>query len=107
MLAVEKLTLAAAIVVAVSSPAYAGDPRCSKPPYGGSADRYRALNEAYSQTVDDLGKKLENICNMKFSGADRTELLKLGLTNDAIDKGDTSVLAVKIFKATNISPSPK
>jgi len=107
MLALEKLTIATAIVVAVGSTAYAGDPRCSRPPYGGSADRYRALNEAYSQTVDDLGGKLEQICNMKFGGGDRAELLKLGLTNDAIDKADTSVLAVKIFQAGNISPTSK
>jgi hypothetical protein len=107
MLAFEKLTLAAALVVAASSTAYAGDPRCSRPPYGGSADRYRALNEAYSQTVDDLGTKLEGICNMKFGGADRAELLKLGLTNDAIDKGDTSALAVKMFQAAKISSTSK
>ena len=107
MLALEKLTLAAAIVIAVSSTSYAGDPRCSRPPYGGSPDRYRALNEAYGQKVDDLGKRLEEICNMKFGGADRAELLKLGLTDDAIDKGDTSALAVKMFQAAKISPTSK
>jgi hypothetical protein len=101
------MTLAAAIVVAVSSTAHAGDPRCNRPPYGGSPDRYRALTQAYSQTVDDLSTKLEGICNMKFGGADRTELLNLGLTNDAIDKADTSVLAVKLFQAAKTSPASK
>jgi hypothetical protein len=107
MLALERLTLAAAIVVAVSSTAYADDPRCSKPPYGGSPDRYRALIEAYGLKVDDLTNRLVDICNMKFGGADRAGLLKLGLTNDAIDSLDTSALAVKMLEAAKISPSPK
>jgi hypothetical protein len=107
MLAFEKLTLAAVAVVAVSSTAYGADPRCNKPPYGGSPDRYRAFVQAYSQKVDDLAKMLEEICNMKFGGADRTELHKIGITNDAIDTRDTSVLAVEMLQAAKIIPSSK
>ena len=107
MWALEKLTLAAAIVVAVSSTAHADDPRCSKPPYGGSPDRYRALIDAYGLKVDDLTNRLVDICNMKFGGADRASLLKIGLTNDAIDALDTSALAVKMLEADKISPRPE
>jgi hypothetical protein len=107
MLALERLTLAAVVIVAVSSTAYAADPRCSKPPYGGSPDRYRALIEAYGLKVDDLTNRLVDICNMKFGGADRAALLKIGLTNDAIDALDTSALAVKTLEAAKISPASK
>jgi hypothetical protein len=87
------------IVVAPIAPAQANDPRCNRPPYGGSPDRYRAALEAFGQKAEEAGKTLEAICNMKFGGADRTPLYKIGLENAEIDREDTSLLAMKILKA--------
>jgi hypothetical protein len=87
------------VVVALNVPAYANDPRCNRPPYGGSPDRYRAALEAFGQKVEEAAKTLEAICNMKFGGADRAPLYNLGLQNAEIDSEDTSLLAMKMLKA--------
>ena len=88
------------IVVPLNAPARANDPRCNRPPYGGSPDRYRAALEAFGQKVEEAAKALESICNMKFGGADRAPLYSLGLKDAEIDTEDTSQLAVKMLKAT-------
>ena len=99
-----KVTLAAAmtaaVIVASSLAAGADDPRCSRPPYGGSPDRYRAILETYKQDLASVDKLLVNICNMKFSGADRSELHKLGFTDQNIDSADTETLAVDVLIRT-------
>ena len=87
------------VVVALNVPAHADDPRCNRPPYGGSPDRYRAALEAFGQKVEEAAKTLQAICNMKFGGADRTPLYNLGLQNAEIDREDTSLLAMKMLKA--------
>ena len=92
-------SLVAVAVVAPIAPAQANDPRCNRPPYGGSPDRYRAALEAFGEKVEGAVKTLEAICNMKFGGADRTPLYDLGLDNAEIDREDTSLLAIKILKA--------
>jgi hypothetical protein len=91
------LTLMA--VVTLNDPVLANDPRCNRPPYGGSPDRYRAALEAFGQKVEEAAKTLQAICNMKFGGADRTPLYNLGLKNADIDNEDTSLLAIKMLKA--------
>ncbi len=107
MSAFGKLALGATIVFAWSTTAHAGDPRCYKPPYGGSPDRYRGIEETYRQTLDSVAKTLEEICNMKFGGADRAALHQLGFTDDAIDARDTTVLAVEMFQAVKDRASSK
>jgi hypothetical protein len=87
------------VVVALIAPAQANDPRCNRPPYGGSPDRYRAALEAFGQKIEEAAKTLEAICNMKFGGADRMPLYNLGLENAEIDSEDTSLLAIRILKA--------
>lgn len=100
----EKVSLAAAVVAALSSTAHAGDPRCNRPPYGGSPDRYRAILEVYKQKLDSVAKTLEEICNMKFGGADRAALYKIGFKDEEIDRMDTSALALDVLKRANVRP---
>ena len=99
-----KVSLAAAVVATLSSTAYAGDPRCNRPPYGGSPDRYRAVLEVYKQKIDSVAKTLAEICNMKFGGADRAALYKIGFKDEEIDHMDTSALALDVLKRTNVRP---
>jgi hypothetical protein len=87
------------IVVTLNAPVRANDPRCNRPPYGGSPDRYRAALEAFGQKVEEAAKTLESICNMKFGGADRAPLYSVGLKDAEIDSEDTSLLAMKMLKA--------
>ena len=91
---------ATAIVASGLAAHAADDPRCSRAPYGGSPDRYRAILETYKQDLAGVQKLLEKICNMKFSGADRTELHKLGFTDQNIDSADTETLAVDVLTKT-------
>jgi hypothetical protein len=104
MSAFGKLSLAAVVVVAVNSTAHAGDPRCNKPPYGGSPDRYRAVVETSGQKLESVAKTLEEICNMKFGGADRTALYNLGFTDAEINRTDTSALALDMLKGSRDRP---
>jgi hypothetical protein len=92
-------SLTLVVVVALNAPAQANDPRCNRPPYGGSPDRYRAALEAFGPKVEEAAKTLQAICNMKFGGADRAPLYHLGLGNAEIDSEDTSLLAIKMLKA--------
>ena len=101
-----KLSLAAMTVVAINSTAHADDPRCNRPPYGGSPDRYRAFLEAYGQKLDNPAKTVQAICNMKFGGADRTALYNLRFSDEEINRKDTSELAVDMLKATGGQSKP-
>lgn len=105
MPAITKLSLTAVIVLAWSSAAFASDPRCARPPFGGSPDRYRAIRESYSQKLDSVTKTLEEICNMKFGGADRTALYKLGFTDEEITRLDTSALTIDVLKGAKSRPA--
>jgi hypothetical protein len=100
-----KLPLAILIAVAWSSMAFAGDPRCNRPPFGGSPDRYRAILENYGQKLASVTKTLEEICNMKFGGADRTALYTLGFTDEEINRLDTSALTVDVIKGVKSRPN--
>ena len=101
-----KLSFAAA-VIALTSAAQAADPRCDRPPYGGSPDRYRAVLEAYKQDLAQVTKTLEEICRMKFDGADRTPLYKLQYKDVDIDRMDTEALALDMLKRKDLQPNPK
>src|SRR5882762_8948138 len=94
-----KLSLAAIAVVTSCSAAHANDPRCNRPPYGGSPDRYRAFVETYGKSLDNPATTLAAMCNMKFGGADRTTLYNLGFTDGQIDRQDTSELAIDMLSA--------
>jgi len=99
-----KLSLAAALV-AVASMAHAADPRCERPPYGGSPDRYRAVLEAYGQDLGKVTKTLEEICRMKFDGADRAPLYKLQYKDEDINRMDTEALALDMLKRKDLRPN--
>jgi hypothetical protein len=101
------LTIAAAFAMTVSSAAHANDARCSKPPYGGSPDRYRAILEAYHHKPESVAKALEDVCNMKFSGADRAPLHKLGFTDAEINSADTATLAIDTMNGVKGRPVAK
>ena len=74
-------------------------PRCAAPPYGGSPDKYRAFVNTYGKALDDPGKVLAEVCEMKFGGADRGPLHKLGITDIQIDAKATSDLAAAAVDA--------
>ncbi|HEY4165772.1 MAG TPA: hypothetical protein VGM96_03320 [Reyranella sp.] len=99
-----KLSFAAALI-AVTSAAQAADPRCDRPPYGGSPDRYRAVLEAYKQDLAQVAKTLEEICRMKFDGADRASLYKLQYKDEDINRMDTEALALDMLKRKNLHPN--
>jgi hypothetical protein len=101
-----KLSFAAA-VIAVASAAQAADPRCDRPPYGGSPDRYRAVLEAYKQDAGQVAKTLEEICRMKFDHADRTALYKLQFKDEDIERMDTEALALDMLKRKSLQPNAK
>ena len=105
-MSIRKLTVAAALI-AVASAAQAGDPRCTRPPYGGSPDRYRAVLEAYRQDLGQVTKTLEEICRMKFDGADRTALYKLQYKDEDINRMDTEALALDMLKRKALHPDSK
>jgi hypothetical protein len=102
---IAKLSLTAMFSVAWSSMVFAADPRCNRPPFGGSPDRYRAILENYGQKLDSVTKTLEEICNMKFSGTDRTSLYALGFTDEEINRLDTSALTVDVIKGAKSRPN--
>ena len=99
-----KLSLAAALI-AVTSAAQADDPRCARPPYGGSPDRYRAVLEAYGQDLAKVTKTLGEICRMKFDGADRAALYKLQYKDEDIDRMGTEALALDMLKRKDLRPN--
>jgi hypothetical protein len=96
-----------AALIAVTSAAQAADPRCARPPYGGSPDRYRAVLEAYGQDLSQVSKTLEEICRMKFDGADRTSLYRLQYRDADIDRMDTDALALDMLKKKDLQPNSK
>jgi hypothetical protein len=97
----------AAALIAVASAAQAADPRCERPPYGGSPDRYRAVVEAYGSNLGKISPTLEEICRMKFDGADRTALHKLQFKDEDIDRMDTEALALDMLKRKGAPPTSK
>lgn len=101
-----KLLFAAALI-AVTSAAQAGDPRCTRPPYGGSPDRYRAVLEAYGQDLSRATKALEEICRMKFDGADRTALYKLQFKDEEINQMGVEALALDMLKRKDLHSNPE
>ena len=110
-MSIGKLSFVAVLIVvtsiAVMSTAQAADPRCAHPPYGGSPDRYRAVLEAYGQDLGKVTKVLEEICRMKFDGADRAPLYKLKYKDVDIDRMDTEALALDMLKRKDLQPNPK
>jgi len=85
-------------VLCVPAPALAG--RCDAAPYGVPLDKYpvlvRLLTNLFGAPKTEL---ISQICKMKFDGADRTALYKLGITDEQIDMTDTETLVVDTLKA--------
>jgi hypothetical protein len=87
--------------MAFSTAAYAGDPRCNAPPYGGTVPEYKAIVANFGQIVVPT-RVLSSVCNAKFSGTPRTALYNLGFTDAEIDAKDTEDLAVDMLNATKL-----
>jgi hypothetical protein len=88
----------AVVFVALSSQARADDPRCNAPPYGGTVAGFQAFVKNFGAIVTPT-KMLPAICNVKFSGADRTGMYNLGFTDQDIDTKSTEDLAVQMVIA--------
>lgn len=88
----------AAVLAVASSSAYADDPRCSAPPYGGTVTGFQAFVKYFGHVVVPT-KVLPALCNMKFGGSDRTALYNLGFTDQQIDEKKTEDLAVDMVMA--------
>src|SRR6266446_2190308 len=96
---IQRFSLGMTCVAAFAGAAQAADPRCAAPPYGGSPDKYRAFVNTYAKALDDPGKVLAEVCEMKFGGADRAPLHKLGISDAQIDAKATSDLAAAAVDA--------
>ena len=85
-------------VLCVRAPAH--DARCDAAPYSVPQDKYpvlvRLLTNLFGAPKTEL---ISQICKMKFDGADRTALYKLGFTDEQIDMTDTETLVVNTLKA--------
>jgi hypothetical protein len=85
-------------VLCVPAPAHAG--RCDAAPYGVPPDKYpvlvRLLTNLFGAPKTEL---ISQVCKMKFDGADRAALYKLGFTDEQIDMTDTETLVVDTLKA--------
>jgi hypothetical protein len=80
--------------------AQAHDARCDGAPYSVSAEKYPALVRLLTNLLGAPKTELiSSICQMKFNGADRTTLYKLGFTDEQIDTTDTAGLVVNTMKA--------
>lgn len=90
------LFIVAILTVTVQS-AYAADPRCAVPPYGGTVQSFKAFVQSFGHLVVPT-KFLSAVCNAKFGG-DRTGMYNLGLTDADIDSKDTEDLAVQMIIA--------
>jgi hypothetical protein len=88
----------AVTLVAFSSQAHADDPRCNAPPYGGTVGGFQAFVKNFGALVVPT-KILPAICNVKFSGADRTGMYNLGFTDQDIETKNTEDLAVQMVIA--------
>jgi hypothetical protein len=82
----------------VTPVAPAADARCNAPPYGGTADSYKAFVENFGHIVVPTDY-LQKICNAKYGGVARTGLYNLGFTDAEIDSKDTEDLAVDAILA--------
>jgi hypothetical protein len=90
----------AAALLLIASPAWAGDPRCDTPPYGGTVGEYKAFVKNFGSLVMPA-KFLGGLCNMKFGNADRTGLYNMGFTDSDIDSKATADLGVDLIMAIN------
>jgi hypothetical protein len=80
--------------------ALAHDSRCDGAPYTVSPEKYPALIKLLTNLFGaPKTETISKICDMKFNGADRTALYKLGFTDEQIDTADTETLVVNMITA--------
>jgi hypothetical protein len=96
-----KAALAAVVLsLAAYSGARAHDARCDAAPYSVPAQNYPALVRLLTNLFGTPNTELiANICEIKYNGADRAPLYKLGITDDQIHETDTGTLVVKALEA--------
>jgi hypothetical protein len=76
----------------------ADDDRCRVPPYGLAEGEFKAFVETFGHLITPA-KMLPALCNVKYSGADRTGLYNLGFTDRDIDSKKLGDLAVQLVTA--------
>jgi hypothetical protein len=87
--------------------ARADDDRCRVPPYGMTEPEFKAFVEGFGHIVSPA-KTLPIICNMKYSGADRTALYNLGFTDRDIESKKVGDIAIGAIMALhNIATKSK
>jgi hypothetical protein len=80
--------------------AQAHDARCDAAPFSVSAEKYPALVRLFTNLFGaPKTEMIASICDMKFNGADRTSLYKLGFTDEQINSTDTAELVTNTIKA--------
>jgi hypothetical protein len=103
--AVFLLTATTSIVIA--SACYANDPRCAKPPYGGTVQEFQAIVKYFGGLVPPA-KFLSGICNIRYGGNDRAVLYNLGFTDQEIDNKPLADLWVDTITAIHhLAEQPK
>jgi len=79
-------------------PAQTNDPRCSRPPYGGTVEEFQAFIKNLGYLLDNPSVTLSAICNAKFGSGDRTLLYEMGITDDAIANKSTYGIAIDLIR---------
>lgn len=72
----------------------AHDPRCEAPPYGASQQAYDVIMREPGP-LQGSGELLASICAMKYGGADRSPLYRLGFTDEDIRKTSPAILLIE------------
>lgn len=85
-----------ALLSLLSIGAYAADPRCNAPPYGGTVAKYKSFVATVGTLLDSPAMTLSAICNTKFSDGDRRGLYNLGITDAEIESNDVEDIAVQM-----------
>jgi hypothetical protein len=86
------------VFVALSSQARASDPRCNAPPYGMEVAEFKSFADSFGHLIV-ITQTLPALCNVKYSGTDRTGLYNLGFTDQDINSKSMGDLAVQLIIA--------
>jgi hypothetical protein len=88
----------AVAVIALSAQARANDPRCNVPPYGMEVAEFKSFADSFGHLIV-ITQTLPALCNVKYSGTDRTGLYNLGFTDQDINSKSMGDLAIQLLIA--------
>mgnify|MGYP003343683046 FL=1 len=63
--------------------------------------------ETYGAKLGEITKSLEEVCKMKFDGADRSALYKLQFKDEEIERMNTEALTLEMIKRTEAAAASK